>query len=504
MAGATVRGLGQAGAGCRVTAAVGKRTEPLSTLLHVSEPSLSQRAAPHPHLFLVLQADHPLAFSARYSLHRVEELALGRASEGSGAGFEELDSRRFKLAVADRWMSSSHAVLRKTGNQWVLEDAGSKNGTLVNGHRCERTIVTEGDLIELGHTSFIFREDVPTAENRPRSLEAGELQPAAPGLATLVPNLAEQFARLMAIAPSMVSVVINGESGTGKELVAQAIHKLSGRPGAFVAVNCAALPPTLVESELFGYRKGAFSGATEDRTGLIRSADHGTLFLDEIGDLPASAQAVFLRVLQESEVVPVGATRPVKVDIRLLVATHRNLEALVADNRFRADLLARISGLTLALPPLRERPEDLGLLVGMLLRRHFADRADQVSLSTEAARALLLYDWPLNVRELEKCLTAAVVLAGNGMVHETHFPKPLREPVKQAASETDDAPAVAGEEVEAAPLSESDQRRRREIVGLLREHGGNITAVARALGKGRFQVQRWIRRFHIAATEFRR
>src|SRR5262249_41268985 len=158
----------------------------------------------------------------------------------------------------------------------------------------------------------------------------------------------------------------------------------SGRPGEFVAVNCAALPQTLVESELFGYRKGAFSGAAEDRTGLIRSADRGTLFLDEIGDLSPPAQAVFLRVLQESEVLPVGATRPVKVDIRLLAATHRNLEALVAENRFRADLLARISGLTLSLPPLRERREDLGLIIGMLLRRHFSDRAEQVSLASEA------------------------------------------------------------------------------------------------------------------------
>lgn len=484
---------------------MGKRTESsTSTLSHVAKQPLPHRAAPQPHLFLVLQADRPLAFSARYSLQQVEELGFGRAPEGSVARFEQLDGRRFKLAVQDRWMSSSHAVLRKTADQWVLEDVGSKNGTLVNGHRCERTVLTEGDLIELGHTSFIFRQAVPTAENGPKSLDAGELRPAAPGLATLVPELAEQFGRLEAIAPSMVSVVIHGESGTGKELVAQAIHNLSGRPGAFVAVNCAALPPTLVESELFGYRKGAFSGATEDRTGLIRSADRGTLFLDEIGDLPASAQAVFLRVLQESEVVPVGATRPVKVDIRLLAATHRDLEALVADNQFRADLLARISGLTLALPPLRERREDLGLLVGMLLRRHFANRADQVSFSSDAARALLLYDWPLNVRELEKCLTAAVVLAGIEMVQKTHFPKLLRESAKPLAGETDDSPAASREEVEAARLSESDQRRREEIVGLLREHGGNITGVARALGKGRFQVQRWIKRFRIDAKEFRR
>src|SRR5260370_34746266 len=324
-------------------------------------------------------------------------------------------------------MSSSHAELRRAGEDWTLQDVGSKNGTFVNGHYCESVAaLRDGDLIELGHTFFIFREAISTSDGSPRSLDSGELQPMAAALATLVPKLGEQFAKLEAIAPSPVSVVIHGESGTGKELVAHAIHKLSRRPGALVAVNCAALPQTLVESELFGYRKGAFSGATEDRTGLIRSADQGTLFLDEIGDLPASAQAVFLRVLQESEVVPLGATRPVKVDIRVLAATHRDLEALVGENRFRADLLARIAGFTLSLPTLRERREDLVLLFGTLLRRHFSNRAERVSFSSEAARAMLLYDCPLNVRYLEKCLTAAVVLPQFGTREEAHFPAPVR------------------------------------------------------------------------------
>ena len=236
---------------------------------------------------------------------------------------------------------------------------------------------------------------------------------------------------------------------------------------------------------------------------MIRSADRGTLFLDEVGDLPPAAQAVFLRVLQEGEVLPVGATRPVKVDIRLLAATHRDLGAMVAENRFRADLLARISGLMLSLPPLRERRGDLGLLIGMLLRRHFANRAEQVSFTSEAARALLLYEWPLNIRELEKCLTAAVVLARNGPVQEAHFPEPVRASAHPSAK-----PAVSteagGDKAEGLQLSEADQRRREEIIDLLREHGGNITSVARALGKGRFQVQRWIKRFRIDAKEFRR
>jgi DNA-binding NtrC family response regulator len=477
-----------------------KHDESTSTLSHVVKHP-PRDSKPQPHLFLVLRADYPLASSVRYALENVEELVFGRALEDQAPRLEELDHNRFKLIVPDRWMSSSHARLSRAADHWTLQDAGSKNGTFVNGLSCESTALSDGDLIELGHTFFIFREAMPTTEHGPRSLDTHELRPAA-SLATLVPKLQEQFAKLEAIAPSPVSVVIHGESGTGKELVAQAIHNLSRRSGALVAVNCAALPQTLVESELFGYRKGAFSGATEDRTGLIRSADHGTLFLDEIGDLPASAQAVFLRVLQESEVVPVGATRPVKVDIRLLAATHRDLEALVAENRFRADLLARIAGFTLWLPTLRERREDLGLLIGVLLRRHFSDRAERISFSSEAARAILLYNWPLNVRELEKCLTAAVVLARFGTVEEAHLPGPLRAWAREGPAA--DTVAAAGEKLAAPQLSESDQRRRDDIVALLREHNGNITSVARALGKGRFQVQRWIKRYRIDTKDFRR
>jgi len=473
-----------------------------STLSHTVTRQGLGRTRRAPHLFLVLQADQPLAASARYCLENVQSLSLGRAADGNTARFERSEGRDFKLTVPDRWMSSSHAVLRSVLGQWVLEDTKSKNGTLVNGSRHERTVLADGDLIELGHTFFIFREAIDTEENS-ASLEVGELRSAAPGLATLVPSLASEFRNLEAIAPSSVSVVVCGETGTGKEVVAQAIHQLSHRTGTFVAVNCAALTKTLVESELFGYRKGAFSGAAEDRVGLVRSADRGTLFLDEIGDLPASAQAVFLRVLQEGEVLPVGGTQPVKVDLRVLAATHRNLPELVEADQFRADLLARISGLTLTLPPLRERREDLGLLTGMLLRRHVAKRGEPIHFSSDAARAMLLYRWPLNIRELEKCLTAAVVLARGGPVELNHFPRPvqaaLEEPKRKDASPTD---AGTGENLE-GPLSDEDQRRREEILGLLREHAGNVTAVARVLGKARFQVQRWLKRYRIDPTSFR-
>lgn len=463
-----------------------------------------ERRTAAPHLFLVLQCDRPLAPAARYCLRDVEEVSIGRSPELDSVHVAPAVGGRSSLAVPDTWVSSRHAVVRRSAAGWMIEDANSKNGTLVNGRAARSAPLADGDLLELGHTFFLFRESVLTSSSLPTFVDAASLRPTVPGLVTLVPLLADELERVEAIAPSSVSVVIRGETGTGKEVAASAIHRLSRRAGPFVAVNCAALPKTLVESELFGYRKGAFSGATEDRPGLIRSADRGTLFLDEIGDLPPTAQSVLLRVLQEGEILPIGETRPIKIDIRLLVATHRDLDALVADNQFRADLLARVSGLTLFLPPLRERREDLGILIGALVRRHALAQADQVAFSCDAARALLLYDWPLNVRELEKCLMAALVLAKDRPIQLPHFPSSVQSaPERPPAAHSAPAKAPPRESQTPPDLSDRERQQREQILGLLQEHEGNITAVARALGKARNQIQRWIKRYRIDMSSFR-
>jgi len=454
----------------------------------------------HPCLFFAFQCELPLTPSGRLSLDEVESVEIGRSSEASGVRVEQLSGGQLALRIPDSWMSSSHAVLRRVLGSWVIEDAKSKNGTLVNGQWTDRAELSDGDLIELGHSFFFFRSALGGPAKGPALVSAEGLREAADGLATLVPSLGEEFDKLEAIAPSSVSVVIRGESGTGKEVAAAAIHQLSRRSGPFVAVNCGGLSRALVESELFGYRKGAFSGAEEDRMGLIRTADRGTLFLDEIGDLPLSAQAVLLRVLQQGEVLPVGANRPMKVDVRLLAATHRDLNALVEKSEFRADLLARISGFTVLLPPLRQRREDLGLLISRLLKREMPDPARQVEFSSDAARALLGYPWPLNIRELEKCLLPAVLLARTGHVELAHFPETLRGlGAKKAWQRLGGTP----EDREQKRLSESDRRRREEIRALLQQHGGNVTAVAHALGKPRTQVQRWIKRYRIDMKDFR-
>ena len=388
----------------------------------------------------------------------------------------------------------------------MLEDAKSKNGTLVNGVSVTRVELADGDVVETGHVFFVFRGVEALTTGALGDAEATGLASPAPGLRTLVPHLEESFAKLARVAPSGVSVVVHGESGTGKELIARAVHQLSGRPGPFIAVNCGALPPALIESELFGHKKGAFSGATEDRPGLVRAAHRGTLFLDEIGDLPAAAQPAFLRVLQEREVVPVGATQPVHVDVRLVSASHRDLDALVAEGKFRADLLARLSGFALDLPPLRARREEIGLIASDLLTRIRPPPAGDVRLALHAGRALMLHDWPLNVRELEKCLGAAVVLAGDGRIEAEHLP----DGVRQALDLDGDScvePEVRTPEEERVDrprqLSAAEERHRDELTALLREHGGNISAVARTLGKARVQIQRWVKRYGLDPESFR-
>ena len=469
-----------------------------STLSRHVEPS--SPAGTSPYLFFVFQCDRPHSLGARLCLDEVESVEIGRNSDPTAARVDELGEGRLALRVPDSWMSSSHAILHRVLGSWVIEDAKSKNGTMVNGQWTQRAEVADGDLIELGHSFFSFRAALADPAKAPGLLTADGLREIAVGLATLMPSLAEEFEKLEAIAPSSVSVVLRGESGTGKEVVAAAVHHLSRRSGPFVAVNCGGLSRALVESELFGYRKGAFSGAEEDRMGLVRTADRGTLFLDEIGDLPLSAQAVLLRVLQQGEVLPVGANRPVKVDIRLLAATHRDLDALVQKNEFRADLLARISGFTVFLPPLRQRREDVGLLISRLLKREIPGRASQVEFTTDAARALLAYPWPLNIRELEKYLLPAVLLARTGPVELAHFPESVRgSGAKKAWQRLGDAREDRLEK----RLSEADRQRREEIRALLQQHGGNVTAVAQALGKARTQVQRWIKRYHLDLKDFR-
>ena len=420
-------------------------------------------------------------------------MTIGRVS--TGVEGSNRDRKRLGLNLNDGWVSSTHAHLRKALGRWVIEDAGSRNGTLVNGSPVQNAALVDGDVIEVGRTFLLFRAAVAASKNEPEDIEVSG-SPDGPELATLCASLDGDLSDLKQVAGAGVSVLIQGETGTGKEVVARALHALSGRAGAFVAVNCGALPDALVESELFGYRKGAFSEAREDRPGLIRSAHRGTLFLDEIGDLPLSSQPALLRVLQEREVLPVGATQPVGVDLRVCAASHLFLEKLVQEGRLREDLFGRLAGFSLRLPPLRQRIEDMGLLVRALIRR-FARRPETVSFRREAGRALFRYSWPRNIRELEKSLEAAVALAGDEPVDLSHLPKLLRSTARPS-----EEPAPSAADGRTGRESATDADRRAELTRLLTEHEGNISAVARSLGKERVQVRRWLKRYGLDPTRF--
>jgi transcriptional regulator with GAF, ATPase, and Fis domain len=253
-----------------------------------------------------------------------------------------------------------------------------------------------------------------------------------------------------------------------------------------VPVNCGALPRTLVESELFGYRRGAFSGAMDDRRGLARKADGGTLFLDEVAELPEESQVALLRLLQDGEVRPIGSSELVKVNVRVIAATHQDLAARIAEGRFRRDLYARLCGYEMVLPPLRERPEDIGSLIATLLRRlGVADPG--FSVHPRAAFALFVYPYPMNVRELEQALGAAVALATDSEIGLRHLPQTIRTNAQSARKQ----------------LRPEEAALRAKLIELLRDNDGNISATARALDRAPVQIRRWCRRLGIQLAEFR-
>lgn len=250
--------------------------------------------------------------------------------------------------------------------------------------------------------------------------EDNDVEPPVHGMIGSCKEMMELFRRIRKVAQTSSTVLINGESGTGKELVARAIHNLSSRSEhEMISVNCAAIPENLIESELFGHEKGSFTGATATRTGLVEAADSSTLFLDEIGELPLEAQARLLRVLQENEIRKVGSVQSKKVDVRLVVATHRDLKQLVIDGLFREDLYYRINVMTLLIPPLRDRGSDiLELADAILVRTCTRLKTAMLSFSKEASQAIAQYGWPGNVRELENAIERAVVLAESSEIGE--------------------------------------------------------------------------------------
>jgi Nif-specific regulatory protein len=304
----------------------------------------------------------------------------------------------------------------------------------------------------------------------------------------------EIFAVLPRIAESGASVLVTGESGTGKELVARALHSLSPRAEkAFVAVNCAALPETLLESELFGHEKGSFTGATARRIGSFESAAGGTLFLDEIGEMSMTAQSRLLRAIQEKEIQRVGGTEPIRIDVRLVCATNRNLEADVSAGRFREDLYYRVNVFTIPLPPLRNRGADV-LLLADHFSRLYAKRYNKAinRISTPAIDMLASYHWPGNVRELENVVERAVIVAHGDSINGHDLPPTLQ---MKSRDQADRRPDTFQRMVEAYE--------KELIVDALKDTRGNQTKGAKLLGTTKRIIQYKITKYGIDYARFR-
>jgi DNA-binding NtrC family response regulator len=309
------------------------------------------------------------------------------------------------------------------------------------------------------------------------------------------PAIRKVLMRLPSIAESGAPVLIYGESGTGKELAARAIHYLSPRKDEpFIVVNCGALPEELLESELFGHVRGAFTDARTDKLGLAEAADGGTLFLDEIGEIPGSVQVKLLRFLQEKEVKPVGATRTITVDVRIVAATNRDLAREIKAGRFREDLYYRLNVLPVRMPALRERRDDVPLLADLLLKRFTAEAGKAiVGLSPAAVQKLVGHGWPGNVRELENVLRRAVVLS----LHQVIEPSDI---LLGEFGEEDAPERLSFQDAKARVVSEFE---RGYLVAVLAAHAGNVTRAAEAAGKDRKSFWELLKKHGIDARRFR-
>ena len=324
--------------------------------------------------------------------------------------------------------------------------------------------------VELDHENRVLREQLRT-------------RPGFGGLIGVSGKMQRVYKMVEKVSQHNYPVLILGESGTGKELVARSIHFMGVRQNKpFVPVDCSGLVPTLIESELFGYVKGAFTGAQHARTGLLESANGGTVFLDEIGDLPVDLQAKLLRALQEREIRPVGATDRVRIDLRIIAATNRDLESAIRTGGFRQDLYFRLNVVQVKLPPLRERKSDIPLLVNFFLEKFSDPQRPIRTISEDAMRRLMAYDWPGNVRELENAVERAVALGSGPILHIADLPSNLQQNSSDKALDSNE-------------LTTIEEMERRCILRALRETNGDKLAAARLLGIGKTTLYRKLKQY---------
>jgi len=442
-------------------------------------------------------------------------LDIGRRSGPSAGNGAQV------LVLADSTVSGSHARIQRAtsgSDLFIIQDLSSTNGTYVDGRRIGGPVpLRDGAVLFLGSQALVFRL-YSTAELD--AVEEDAREPLAP-VPTLSPGLALTLARLRRLAATESEVLLLGETGVGKEVFANAVHVKSGRKGGLVAINCAAIPRELVESELFGYEKGAHSTAQGRKTGLVELADGGTLFLDEIGDMPAELQSKLLRFLQDRRFTPLGSTRVVETDVRIIAATSR-----VAPDKgvqVQEAVLGRLGAQPAVLPPLRDRVEDIGRLAAHFLddaRRDRPHDEDDRAFEPEALHAMLLHAWPLNVRELSKVVSEAEVLSrGAPSIGLEHLPDAITATLQVDAEEVPDDTNVDVQPPDVRAFGPSDDSKsgvlrttrlrrpaptRQELTTLLGECDGSVAEVARRLKRQYAVVWRCVQRYGIDTRSFRR
>jgi transcriptional regulator with GAF, ATPase, and Fis domain len=387
-------------------------------------------------------------------------------------------------------VSRRHASLHcGTDGELTLVDLDSHNGTHVNGARIRTKRLGLGDVVRIGGWVGVV-SDAPdrSAEIAPGLYGGGVLRRA--------------IAPLVQAAPSDLPIVLEGETGTGKEVVARVVHIWSGRSGPFIGVNCAALPEALAEAELFGYRRGAFTGAERAGTGFLRASDGGTLLLDEIQDLGLALQAKLLRALEQREVQPLGEAHPVPVDLRVVVAGQESLLAAVRERRFRADLLARLDGLSVRLPPLRARREDIPALFTRLWTTLGSGPAP--SLEFDFVERLCVHDWPLNVRELVLLVRRLRVFCADAKsLRARDLPPRIGEAVERAGS-THPPPDVPAPDKRNELTDSPEPIELPELIAALRASQGNVARASALLGITRQRAYRLIEGHALDLDEIRK
>ncbi|XXT20634.1 sigma 54-interacting transcriptional regulator [Sorangium sp. So ce429] len=437
---------------------------------------------------------------------RSKEIAFSRfrvqVTAGPDAGASQVsDATEFvigtapgnQLILADRAVSRHHCVISVTPRGFLLRDLGSKNGTTLSGFRVEAAYLQPGATLGVGQSTLRFE---PLAEEIREPLGDEERYGRVLGQSAVMRRI---FAALPRIAASDSTVLIEGETGTGKGLLAEAIHESSPRAGGpFVVIDCGSIPPTLIEAELFGHAKGAFTGAQAARVGAFEAARGGTVLLDEMGELPLDMQPKLLRVLEERQIRRIGTVEPTKLDIRVIATTNRDLRQEVNRGNFRSDLYYRLNIVRLRVPALRERPDDIALLTAHFYRQ-FAQGQDQ-SPPGELLETFMRQDWPGNVRELRGAVERAVLMIDPALFREAVMGSEGRDGGSSPALEAlrDDDLSLSFREAKERAVARWE---RAYLTALVRANGGNLSRAARAARMDRSHLRELLQRHGVSAAE---